>query len=94
MKNVYKLLMLSVLLLASPYALADEPLFTRYTFYGIRYEMIIFALMLVGVAVFYTKTMKVAIIGLLSLCFYKYEFTDGFSVIKKLIGYVNTDGQL
>ena len=33
MKNVYKLLMLSVLLLASPYALADEPLFTRYTFY-------------------------------------------------------------
>ena len=93
MKNVYKLLMLSVLLLASPYALADEPLFTRYTFYGIRYEMIIFALMLVGVAVFYTKTMKVAIIGLLSLCFYKYEFTDGFSVIKKLIGYVNTDDQ-
>lgn len=93
MKNVYKLLMLSVLLLASPYALAEEPLFTRYTFYGIRYEMIIFALMLVGVAVFYTKTMKVAIIGLLSLCFYKYEFTDGFSVIKKLIGYVNTDGQ-
>ena len=35
MKNVYKLLMLSVLLLASPYALAEEPLFTRYTFYGI-----------------------------------------------------------
>lgn len=78
MKNVYKLLMLSVLLLASPYALAEEPLFTRYTFYGIRYEMIIFALMLVGVAVFYTKTMKVAIIGLLSLCFINTNLLTAF----------------
>ena len=72
---------------------ADDALFTRLTFYGIRYEMIIFAVMLVGVAVFYNKTRQVAIFGLVALCFYKYEFTDNFSVITKLFGYVNADGE-
>ena len=72
---------------------ADDALFTRLSFYGIRYEMIIFAVMLVGVAVFYNKTRQVAIFGLVALCFYKYEFTDNFSVITKLFGYVNADGE-
>ena len=74
-------------------AFASEAIFTTTTIYGIRYEMIIFGLILLGVAVFYNKTMHVAIIGLLCLCFYKYEFVDGFSVIHKLIGYTNADGQ-
>lgn len=72
---------------------ADDSLFTRLTFYGIRYEMIIFAAMLVGVAIFYNKTRQVAILGLVALCFYKYEFTDNFSVITKLFGYINQDGE-
>lgn len=73
-------------------AMAEE-FFTRVTIYGVRYEMIIFALMLVGIAIFYTKTSQVAIIGLLALCFFKYEFTDGFSVVSKLIGYTNENGE-
>ena len=68
-------------------------IFTRYTLYGVRYELIIFGAMLVGVAIFYKKTMNVAIIGLLSLCFYKYEFVDGFSVISKLLGHYNDKGE-
>ncbi|WP_148514379.1 transporter permease [Succinatimonas hippei] len=71
---------------------AEEALFTRLSFYGIRYEMIIFAAMLVGVAVFYNKTRQVALLGLVALCFYKYEFTDHFSVITKLFGYVDDNG--
>lgn len=88
-----KLLSLLMLLLPIESVFAAEDTFTRVSIYGIRYEMIIFALMLVGVAIFYNKTRQVAIIGLLALCFFKYEFTDGFSVISKLIGYTNADGQ-
>ncbi len=68
-------------------------IFTRHTIYGVRYEIIIFALILVGVAIFYNNTMQVAVVGLLALCFYKYEFVDGFSVIDRLLGYTNDQGE-
>lgn len=87
------LLWLSTLNIAFAQSEAEEPLFTNLTFYGIRYEMIIFSCMLIGVAIFYTKTRQVALIGLLVLCLYKYEFTQGFSIFHKLIGYTNADGQ-
>ncbi len=83
----------AALLCVSPAALAAEPIFTRVSIFGVRYEMIIFAAMLVGVAIFYTKTRQVAILGLVALCFFKYEFTDGFSVITKLFGYTNEAGE-
>ena len=66
---------------------------TTTTIYGIRYEMIIFGLILVGVAIFYNKTMQVALIGLLALCFYKYEFLTDFSVINRLFGHMGPDGE-
>lgn len=72
---------------------ASDSFITTTTLYGIRYEMIIFGLILLGVAIFYNKTMHVAIIGLLALCFYKYEFLQGFSVIHKLFGYTNESGE-
>ncbi|NLK85728.1 MAG: citrate transporter [Aeromonadales bacterium] len=94
MKYIHKIMAMLVLLCVTGSACAgDQSLFTRFTFYGIRYEMIIFGLMLVGVALFYTKTMQVAICGLLAICFYKYEFTDGFSVISKLIGHYDETGK-
>ena len=71
----------------------SSAIITTTTVYGIRYEMIIFGLILLGVAVFYNKTMHVALIGLLALCFYKYEFLVDFSVIHKLFGYTNADGE-
>ena len=72
---------------------ADDAIFTTTEVYGIRYEMIIFSLILVGVAIFYNKTMQVAIIGLLALCFYKYEFISDFSVIRRLIGHTDVNGE-
>ena len=71
---------------------ASEFTFNKLSFFGIRYEMIIFACMLVGVAILYNKTRQVTIVGLLALCFYKYEFTDHFSVIEKLFGHTLEDG--
>ena len=87
------------LIACSNVALADSltesasAIFTRTTIYGIRYEIIIFSLILVGVAIFYNKTMQVAVVGLLALCFYKYEFLTDFSVIQKLFGYTNAEGE-
>lgn len=79
------------LLFVAPLSYGHE-IFTKVSIYGTRYEMLIFAAMLVGVAIFYTKTRQVALIGLVSLCFFKYEFTEGFSVISKLFGYIDTNG--
>ena len=53
---------------------ASDSLITTQTFFSIRYEMLIFGIMLVGIAIFYNKTMHVAVLGMLALCFYKYEF--------------------
>ena len=85
--------LLCALLSASPAAMAADEIFTRVSLFGVRYEMIIFALMLVGVAIFYNKTRQVAVLGLIALCFFKYEFTDNFSVITKLFGYTNAEGE-
>lgn len=58
-------------------------------FYGIDYEAIIFALMLLGIAVFYKQTLPVALVGTVLLLIYKYAFVDGFSVANKLLGYID-----
>lgn len=71
----------------------EPPIFTKLTLYGIRYEMIIFAMILLGVALFYNNTRQVAVIGLLALCFYKYEVLPDFSVFNKLFGYTNEQGE-
>ena len=92
-KLMLKLLPLCALLTCFNAFAAEDPIFTRVSIFGVRYEMIIFAAMLVGVAIFYTKTRQVAVIGLIALCFFKYEFTDGFSVITKLFGYTNEAGE-
>lgn len=94
--KIISLVMLSICSLpamARPLIGSADAIITTTTIYGIRYEMIIFGLLLLGVAVFYNKTMHVAVIGLLCLCFYKYEFIEGFSVIHKLIGYTNAQGE-
>ncbi len=92
MKTLLNLLSLFTLLGVSTTANAAE-IFTRVSIFGVRYEMIIFAAMLVGVAIFYTKTRQVALLGLVALCFFKYEFTDNFSVLTKLFGYTNEAGE-
>jgi Na+/H+ antiporter NhaD/arsenite permease-like protein len=52
---------------------------------GIRLEFILFALTLIGVAVFHHKTMYVALIGLAAILIAKYAFTD-FSLAGHILG--------
>jgi hypothetical protein len=52
---------------------------------GIRIEFILFAITLIGVAVFHHKTMYVALTGLAIILILKYVFTD-FSFTEHLAG--------
>ncbi len=59
---------------------------------GIRIEFILFALTLVGVAVFHHKTMYVALTGLVVILAAKYIFTD-FSLGEHIIGTATKEGE-
>lgn len=61
--------------------------------FGIRLEFIIFALTLVGVAVFHHKTMFVALTGLVALLLLKYTFLPDFSFIEHISGTPDTEGE-
>lgn len=61
--------------------------------FGIRLEFIIFALTLVGVAVFHHKTMYVALTGLLTLLILKYIFLPEYSFIEHLTGNAHEEGE-
>jgi Na+/H+ antiporter NhaD/arsenite permease-like protein len=61
--------------------------------FGIRLEFIIFALTLVGVAVFHHKTMYVALGGLLTILILKYIFMPDFSFINHLTGDSHHEGE-
>jgi Na+/H+ antiporter NhaD/arsenite permease-like protein len=61
--------------------------------FGIRLEFIIFALTLVGVAVFHHKTMFVALAGLASLLILKYLFLPDYSFIEHISGNADQEGE-
>ena len=61
--------------------------------FGIRLEFIIFALTLVGVAVFHNKTMFVALGGLLSLLILKYLFLPDYSFLEHITGTAGQEGE-
>jgi hypothetical protein len=52
---------------------------------GIRLEFVLFALTLIGLAVFHHKTMIVALIGLTAILLAKYVFTD-FIIVEHIMG--------
>jgi Na+/H+ antiporter NhaD/arsenite permease-like protein len=81
---------LLLLLLFSQVIMATDG--TIPTLGGIRWEFILFALTLVGVAVFHHKTMYVALIGLAAILFIKYAFTD-FSMWTHLTGTATKEGE-
>lgn len=60
---------------------------------GIRLEFILFALTLIGVAVFHTKTMYVALAGLVSILLIKYLFISDFSLIEHVAGSASKEGE-
>jgi Na+/H+ antiporter NhaD/arsenite permease-like protein len=59
---------------------------------GIRVEFILFALTLIGVAVFHHKTMYVALTGLAAILIFKYLFAD-FSITEHIIGSKEREGE-
>ena len=61
--------------------------------FGIRIEFILFALTLIGVAVFHRKTMYVALIGLASILLFKFLFISGFSLYHHLFGHGHEEGE-
>lgn len=60
---------------------------------GIRLEFIIFALTLIGVAVFHNKTMFVALTGLAAILLLKYLFLPDYSFIEHITGTSDTEGE-
>jgi Na+/H+ antiporter NhaD/arsenite permease-like protein len=59
---------------------------------GIRIEFILFAVTLVGVAVFHHKTMYVALAGLAAVLLFKYAFAD-FDMSEHLLGSAHHEGE-
>ncbi|PKP16178.1 MAG: citrate transporter, partial [Bacteroidetes bacterium HGW-Bacteroidetes-22] len=60
---------------------------------GIQLEFILFALTLVGVALFHNKTMYVALAGLTVVLISKFIFAPGFSLIDHIIGSAGEEGE-
>jgi Na+/H+ antiporter NhaD/arsenite permease-like protein len=61
--------------------------------FGIRLEFILFALTLIGVAVFHHKTMYVALTGLLVVLILKYSLQPDFSFVEHLTGNAHHEGE-
>jgi Na+/H+ antiporter NhaD/arsenite permease-like protein len=61
--------------------------------FGIRLEFILFALTLIGVAVFHHKTMYVALTGLAAILILKYIFLPDYSFIEHITGTVEKEGE-
>jgi len=60
---------------------------------GVRLEFIIFALTLVGVAVFHHRTMFVALSGLAAILLLKYIFVPDYSFIEHIAGTATVEGE-
>lgn len=61
--------------------------------FGIRIEFILFALTLIGVAVFHHKTMYVALLGLAAILSFKFIFDPGFNLIEHIAGSPEREGE-
>jgi Na+/H+ antiporter NhaD/arsenite permease-like protein len=59
----------------------------------IRLEFIIFALTLIGVALFHKKTMYVALAGLIAVLLFKFIFDANFNLGNHILGSASTEGE-
>ena len=59
----------------------------------IRIEFILFALTLIGVAVFHHQTMRVALIGLASILIFKLLFDNEFNIVHHIMGNEEGEGE-
>lgn len=92
MKKIITLLLLVLGFTAVPlFTFAATPL-AMPVILGIRIEFIVFALTLVGVALFHHKTMYVALTGLVVVLILKYLFSD-FSLLEHIVGNEHHEGE-
>ncbi|OFY16581.1 MAG: citrate transporter [Bacteroidetes bacterium GWF2_29_10] len=84
------LLLLPVFIFASDYSSAQSII---PSIMGIRLEFIIFALTLVGVALFHHKTMYVALTGLVAILAFKFVFDGEFNIVSHIIGDGENEGE-
>lgn len=84
---------LTALLLFIPSNIFAFPVLAVPSLAGIRLEFIIFALTLIGVALFHNKTMYVALTGLSALLILKLVFDSDFSLIEHVIGGHGHEGE-
>jgi Na+/H+ antiporter NhaD/arsenite permease-like protein len=89
-KNYRFLLILSALIFVPSLTYAGDGRIP--TIFGIRFEFILFALTLAGVAIFHKRTMYVALTGLLFILIFKYAFTD-FSLNQHIFGNELREGE-
>jgi Na+/H+ antiporter NhaD/arsenite permease-like protein len=92
-KTSFKIILISLLLIIASMPAMASTLITMPTLAGIRPEFILFALTLVGVAVFHHKTMFVALGGLVAILLIKYIFLPDFSFINHLTGGGHEEGE-
>lgn len=89
-KRLRHILLVVILLSLAPAIMAADG--TMPSVFGIRIEFILFALTLIGVAIFHHKTMYVALTGLAVILITKYIFTD-FSIIDHIGGSAGHEGE-
>jgi Na+/H+ antiporter NhaD/arsenite permease-like protein len=92
-KGILRFLLILTLLMLLPVTLHAAPLFSQQALFGIRYEFIVFALVLVGVALFSKKSMQIAVAGLLVIVSIKLFFIPEFSFLEHFFGTAISKGE-
>lgn len=91
----FKALMIALGILMFPVlSFASHSAGTAPSVAGIRIEFILFALTLIGVALFHHHTLKVALIGLTAVLLFKFIFADGFNFLHHMLGEISFIEQL
>ena len=91
-KKALLALITAVFLLIPAFTFASVPVAIPLIF-GIRLEFILFALTLIGVAVFHHKTMYVALAGLAAILILKFIFVPDYSFIEHIAGTPDKEGE-
>lgn len=83
-----------IILLLMPFLLlASETTASIPAIMGIRVEFILFALTLIGVALFHHQTMYVALAGLTAVLIFKFGFDHSFNLQEHIFGSATHDGE-
>lgn len=90
----FKALMIALGILMFPLlSIAQETVSTVPSIGGIRLEFVLFALTLIGVAVFHNKTMYVALTGLAAILIFKFSFDSSFNLSEHILGSEHFEGE-